>query len=140
MADLYCGVGTFSFYLKDSFPKIILAEENKAAVTLARENLRGVEAEFFAVRDTNWHNDLLRRKDSFGFAVVDPPRAGLAPKTAAALAQDGPPLLAYVSCDAASLARDSKILTTGGYKIKKLIFFDFYPQTAHIEILAVFEK
>ena len=140
MADLYCGVGTFSFYLKDSFPKIILAEENKAAVTLARENLRGAEAEFFAVRDTNWHNDLLRRKDSFGFAVVDPPRAGLAPKTAAALAREGPPLLAYVSCDAASLARDGKILTSGGYKIKKLILFDFYPQTAHIESLAVFEK
>jgi len=140
MADLYCGVGTFSFYLKEHFPKIILAEENKAAVSLARENLRGTEAEFFAVRDTNWHNDLLRRKDAFGFAVVDPPRAGLAPKTAAALAQEGPPLLSYVSCDAASLARDSKILTTGGYQIKKLILFDFYPQTAHIESLAVFEK
>ena len=140
MADLYCGVGTFSFYLKESFPKIVLAEENKAAVSLARENLRGVEAEFFAVRDTNWQNDLLRRKDTFGFAVVDPPRAGLAPKTAAALAQEGPPLLAYVSCDAASIARHSKISTNGGYQIKKLAFFDFYPQTAHIESLAVFER
>jgi 23S rRNA (uracil1939-C5)-methyltransferase len=140
MADLYCGVGTFSFYLKEMFPKIVLAEENKAAVSLARENLRGVEAEFFAVRDTNWQNDLLRRKDRFGFAVVDPPRAGLAPKTATALAQEGPPLLAYVSCDAASIARDSKILTKGGYQIKKLFLFDFYPQTAHIESLAVFEK
>jgi len=140
MADLYCGVGTFSFYLKESFPKIILAEENKTAVSLARENLRGTDAEFFAVRDTNWQNDLLRRKDAFGFAVVDPPRAGLAPKTAAALAREGPPVLAYVSCDAASLARDSKILTNGGYKIKKLVFFDFYPQTAHIESLAVFKR
>jgi 23S rRNA (uracil1939-C5)-methyltransferase len=140
MADLYCGVGTFAFFLKEMFPMIILAEENKAAVSLARENLRGTNAEFFAVRDTNWHHDFLRRKNAFGFAVVDPPRAGLSPKTAEALAQAGPPILAYVSCDAASLSRDSKILTKGGYKIKKLVFFDFYPQTAHIESLAVFER
>jgi 23S rRNA (uracil1939-C5)-methyltransferase len=140
IADLYCGVGTFSFYLKDMFPKIILAEENKSAVSLARENLRGTDAEFFAIRDTNWQNDFLRRKNAFGFTVVDPPRAGLSPKTAEALAQEGPPILAYVSCDSASLARDSKILIKSGYQIKKLVFFDFYPQTAHIESLAVFEK
>jgi 23S rRNA (uracil1939-C5)-methyltransferase len=48
--------------------------------------------------------------------------------------------LAYISCNAASLARDSKILVNGGYTLKALMFFDFYPQTAHIESLAVFEK
>jgi len=137
MADLYCGVGTFAYFLKDMFPRITLAEENKTAVSLARENLRGTDAEFFAIRDTDWPRTLLRRKDAFGFAVVDPPRAGLAPKLAAVLAQEGPPVLAYVSCDAASLARDCKILTSGGYALKKLSFFDFYPQTAHIESLAV---
>jgi 23S rRNA (uracil1939-C5)-methyltransferase len=137
MADLYCGVGTFAYFLKDMFPSITLAEENKTAVSLARENLRGSNAEFFAIRDTDWPRTLLRRKDAFGFAVVDPPRAGLAPKLASALAQEGPPVLAYVSCDAASLARDCKILTNGRYALKKLSFFDFYPQTAHIESLAV---
>jgi 23S rRNA (uracil1939-C5)-methyltransferase len=44
-----------------------------------------------------------------------------------------------VSCDPAALARDSKILT-GGYKLKRLLLYDFYPQTAHIETLAVFER
>jgi len=139
MADLYCGVGTFAYFLKDMFARITLAEENKTAVSLARENLRGTDAEFFAIRDTDWPRTLLRRKDAFGFAVVDPPRAGLAPKLATVLAQEGPPVLAYVSCDAASLARDCKILTNGGYALKKLSFFDFYPQTAHIESLAVFQ-
>jgi 23S rRNA (uracil1939-C5)-methyltransferase len=138
MADLYCGVGTFAFFLKDMFPGLILAEENKTAVSLARENLKGTQAEFFAVRDTDWLSVLFRRE--FGFAVVDPPRAGLAPKLAAALAREGPPVLAYVSCDAASFARDCKILTNGGYTLKKLNFFDFYPQTAHIESMAVFER
>jgi len=140
MADLYCGVGLFAVFLGDMFPKVILAEENKSAVSLARENLKGANAEFFALRDTDWPHTLLRRKDSFGFAVVDPPRTGLAPKLQAALAQDGPPVLAYVSCDPAALARDAKTLTGGSYKMEKLTFFDFYPQTSHIESLAIFRK
>jgi 23S rRNA (uracil1939-C5)-methyltransferase len=140
MADLYCGVGLFAIFLGGMFAKAVLAEENRSAVSLARENLKGTNAEFFALRDTDWPRTFLRKKDSFGFAVVDPPRAGLAPKLAAALAQDGPPVLAYVSCDPAALARDSKILTGGGYKIQRLVFFDFYPQTSHIESLAVFTK
>ncbi|MCL2196295.1 MAG: methyltransferase [Treponema sp.] len=147
MADLYCGVGTFALFLGDMFPKIYLAEENKAAVSLARENLRGKDAEFFALRDTDWQKNLLRREAAFGFTVVDPPRSGLASGLATALAQNTPrfsqknaPLLAYVSCDPSALARDSKILVNGGYALKELKLFDFYPQTAHIESLAVFEK
>jgi len=154
MADLYCGAGLFAVFLGGMFPKVILAEENKSAVSLARENLKGTNAEFFALRDTDWQKTILRRKEKIGFAVVDPPRTGLAPKLAAAVAQaasqqaaaqqaaaqEGPPVLAYVSCDPAALARDSKILTGGGYKLQRLAFFDFYPQTSHIESLAVFVK
>ena len=154
MADLYCGVGTFAAFLGDLFPKVILAEENKTAVSLSRENLRGINAEFFALRDAEWNKAIFKEQFTekkeqrtvnreqkacaFGFAVVDPPRAGLAPKLAAALARSGTPVLAYVSCDAASLARDSKILLKGGYKLAELSLFDFYSQTAHIESLAVF--
>jgi len=140
MADLYCGVGTFAVFLGDSFPKIILAEENKTAVSIARENLKGMNTEFFAVRDTQWPQVLLHKKCAFGFAVVDPPRAGLSLKLAEVLAQNGPLLLAYVSCDISSLVRDSRILINGSYELKELKFFDFYPQTAHIECLAVFRK
>jgi 23S rRNA (uracil1939-C5)-methyltransferase len=138
MADLYCGVGTFAVFIGDRFKKIILAEENKRAVAIARENLKGTDTEFFALRDTDWIKTALRQK--MGFAIADPPRAGLSPSLAAALAHNGPPILAYVSCDAAALARDSKILTNGGYKLKNLALFDFYPQTAHIESLAVFNN
>ena len=156
MADLYCGVGTFAFFLSDLFPKLILAEESKASVSLARENLKllNVNAELFALRDTEWYkstgrdqkesfsinNILLHQKEKFGFIIADPPRAGLSSKLAQIISQEGPPVFAYVSCDAASLARDAKILVNGGYKLNKLLMFDFYPQTAHIESLAVFEK
>jgi len=142
MADLYCGIGTFAFFLGDLFPAVILAEENKTAVSIARENLKGKKADFFALKDSEWPRALLRKNTrgfEFDFAVIDPPRAGLNRELAAALAQNGPSLLAYVSCDAASLARDAKILTLG-YKLKKIIFFDFYPHTSHIESMAVFEK
>jgi 23S rRNA (uracil1939-C5)-methyltransferase len=138
MADLYCGVGTFAVFLKGQFKKIFLAEENKKAIAIARENLKDANAEFFALRDTDWIKTVLRQKT--GFIVADPPRAGFAPSLAAALAHNGPSVLAYVSCDAASLARDSKILINGGYKLKNIALFDFYPQTAHIESLAVFNK
>jgi len=140
MADLYCGVGTFAFFLGDRFPKIFLAEENKKAISIARENLKSQKAEFFALRDTDWEKTVLRQKAPVGFAVVDPPRAGLTAALASYLAHKGPPVLAYVSCDSATLSRDSKILTGGGYKLDKLTLYDFYPQTSHIETLAVFRK
>ncbi|MDR1836576.1 MAG: class I SAM-dependent RNA methyltransferase [Treponema sp.] len=139
-ADLYCGVGTFALFLRDMFPRIVLAEEDKVAAGIARENLKGSDCEFFVLRDSQWEGKFLRRGTNIGFAVADPPRAGLAQRTAAALSHGGPPLLAYVSCDAATLARDSKILSGGGYRLKELKLFDFYPQTAHIESLAVFER
>ena len=140
MADLYCGAGTYALFLSDLFPKIILAEENKNAVSLARENLKGIDAEYFALRDTEWQKTIFKEKTAFGFVVVDPPRAGLAQKLALTLAQSKIPVIAYVSCDPASLARDAKILMNGGYDLTALKLFDFYPQTAHIESLAVFER
>ncbi len=144
MADLYCGAGTFAIFLSELFRGAVLAEENKKSIALARENLKGGKnfsaTEFFALRDTDWERAIFRKGRGFGFAVVDPPRAGLSLKLARLLAQDGPPVMAYVSCDAAALARDAKILTNGGYVLKELALFDFYPQTAHIESLAVFVR
>jgi 23S rRNA (uracil1939-C5)-methyltransferase len=76
----------------------------------------------------------------YGFMVLDPPRQGLTPALRRALAQKGPPGLAYVSCDPATLARDSGELVAGGYRLERLTGYDFYPQTAHIESLAVFVR
>jgi 23S rRNA (uracil1939-C5)-methyltransferase len=143
MADLYCGVGTFACFLGGFFPKIDLLEENKKAIALAKENIDAAlpysRVDFFALCDTDWAK-LRGRDGGYGFIVADPPRQGLAPALASWLAEAGPPLLAYVSCDPASLARDSKVLRKGGYELAELSLFDFYPQTAHIESLAVFVR
>jgi 23S rRNA (uracil1939-C5)-methyltransferase len=140
MADLYCGVGTFSTFLGTMFPHIDLVEENKIALALARENLAmHNSADFFAFRGEKWAKTGNFRRN-YGFIVVDPPRQGLEPALASKLALDGPPLLAYVSCDPATLARDSQILVKGGYKLSELCHYDFYPQTSHIESLALFSQ
>ena len=139
MADLYCGAGTFAAFLGEMFPGTDLVEENKAALALARENLAPLHSvNFHARRSEDWAKNGLKRR--YGFIIADPPRQGLGKSLAFRLAQDGPPVLAYVSCDPATLARDSKILLGGGYGLKKLSFYDFYPQTSHIESLALFEK
>ena len=140
MADIYCGVGTFAAFLADMFPATDVVEENKNAIGLARENVKGREREFFALRDRDWVKTAERRAGGYGFIVADPPRQGMAPQLAAWLAAQGPPLIAYVSCDPATLSRDSKILTRGGYSLSRLCLYDFYPQTSHIESLAVFSK
>ena len=139
MADIYCGVGTFAAFLGELFPHIDLIEENKTALAIARENLTGHKSTaFFAQRGEVWAKNGFTRR--YGFVIADPPRQGLEPALVHRLAAECPPMLAYVSCDPATLARDSKILLAGGYELAQLRWYDFYPQTAHIESLAVFVR
>jgi 23S rRNA (uracil1939-C5)-methyltransferase len=139
MADLYCGVGTFAAFLGEKFPRVDLVEENPEAIVLARENTRGMETRLFAQTGDLWVKGC-SMENKYGFMVADPPRQGLSPALRKALAQKGPPILAYVSCDPATLARDSGELIAGGYRLDRLRGYDFYPQTAHIESLVVFKR
>ncbi|MDR1956287.1 MAG: methyltransferase [Treponema sp.] len=139
MADLYCGVGTFAAFLQDRFPRIDLVEQNPAALALARENVRGKGIRYAALTGDQWIKTLPHPL-IYGFMVVDPPRQGLSPGLLQRLAQGGPPLLAYVSCDPATLARDTRALISGGYTLSALNLYDFYPQTSHIESLGIFTR
>ena len=137
MADLYCGVGIFTAFLGGLFPRSDLVEENPAAIALARENTRGLATELFAQPVDRW---VAGRALDHGFVLADPPRQGLSPALRQALIRRGPPTLAYVSCDSATLARDSGALIAGGYRLEQIRGYDFYPQTSHIESLAVFTR
>jgi 23S rRNA (uracil1939-C5)-methyltransferase len=143
MADLYCGVGTFAAFLGERFAaRVDLIEENPAAIALARENTRGKDTRLFAQTGDQWVKDG-GLKTSYGFMIADPPRQGLSPLLRKALARQGPPVLVYVSCDPATLARDCAELTdtnNGSYALERITGFDFYPQTAHIESMAVLVK
>jgi len=113
-------------------------EENKNALTLARENMPpDKKVNYYAVSDTAW-SKMQKKGRVWGFMVLDPPRKGLSLAIREFLVRSGPELAAYVSCDPATLARDSRFFLEGGYTLKELTMYDFYPQTAHIETLAVF--
>ncbi|MDR0600129.1 MAG: class I SAM-dependent RNA methyltransferase [Treponema sp.] len=148
MADLYAGVGTFSLFLGDLFPGgADLVEADPGALSLARENTRraaalggavpGERFRFFPLTGDRW----IRRGNlgAYDCVVVDPPRQGLSPGLVRGLCEGRPPALVYVSCEPTSFARDYRLLR-GSYALKKLLAFDFYPQTAHIECLGIFHR
>jgi len=137
-ADLFCGVGALAAFFGEFFPGASLVEENKSALAIARENLAHLApVSFHAERAEIWAKTSGLR--GYGFVVADPPRQGLDPRLARGLAANGPRVFAYVSCDPATLARDSKALMAA-YDLAELRLYDFYPQTAHIEALAVFAR
>jgi len=72
-------------------------------------------------------------------ALLDPPRTGAA-EAVQALAALRPPRIVYVSCDAPTLARDGRRLATAGYALTRAVPMDLFPQTAHFEIVATFER
>jgi 23S rRNA (uracil1939-C5)-methyltransferase len=145
LADLYGGVGTFASFLAGSFPRIVLMEENRAALALARKNVGAGGNDFYAMTDNEWVRIQQETRapgpaEPYGLIIADPPRQGLSPSMRRWLAQGPAPLLAYVSCDPATLARDSGELAGGAWELDDLAYYDFYPQTPHIEALAVFRN
>jgi len=140
LADIFCGVGTFAAFLGGEFPETDLVEENKDSIALARGNMPvGKKVNYYAMTDADW-SKTQKKERSWGFMVLDPPRKGLSLAMVEFLVRNGPELAAYVSCDSATLARDSRFLLEGGYKLEELSLYDFYPQTAHIESLALFRR
>lgn len=143
--DLYCGVGTFAAFLRSAgAASVDLVEENKAALDIARQNAATsgggqFNAEYFAVSTDRWvKNTALKTKKHYDFIIADPPREGLSPAAREWLCGLPAPIFAYVSCNPSSLARDAGILIQSGYALSSLTLYDFYPQTPHIESLAVF--
>ena len=74
------------------------------------------------------------------FVLVDPPRAGINRTALDALIRMSPPLIAYVSCDPATLARDARRFVEAGYRLESVTPFDMFPQTYHIESISVFMR
>ena len=135
LLDAYTGVGTFAILLASSVKKVIAVEESTSAVADGRENAAGLEnVEFVPGRTENVLSGLAERPN---VVVLDPPRAGCQERALAALLVMKTPRVAYVSCDAETLARDLKILCQGGYSLERVVPIDMFPQTHHVECVAV---
>ena len=141
IADLFCGAGAFALRLArghevfaaDADPAAIAALARAAATT---PGLRQIAAET---------RDLFRRPlradefAAFDAALIDPPRAG-AIEQARALAASAVPLVVSISCNAATFARDARILIDGGFQLESVTPLDQFRFSAHVEIAALFRR
>ncbi|MBN1518491.1 MAG: class I SAM-dependent RNA methyltransferase [Spirochaetales bacterium] len=137
-ADLYCGVGLFASFLKDSFARVTCVERDARSVSYAAKNL-GPGTDLAAMDLDAWTRTS-QAAARYDCVVLDPPRGGLSKTVRAWLARSAPPRVAYVSCDPVSFARDAGELCRNGYELSSVGVFDFYPQTSHIETLGRFER
>lgn len=138
LLDAYCGVGTFALSLADKVGYVIGIEEDAGAVAHARLNAAELaDAEFIEGSVEAFLPQLDRRID---LAVLDPPRQGCKPEALTALIELAPRRIVYVSCDPATLARDARRLADGGYQLVEVQPVDMFPQTYHIESVALFGR
>ncbi len=135
--DLYGGVGTFAVFLADRFERVTLVERDELSASWARRNLEGTRVDVFAGSAEAWLGTEAAR-EAVEAVLVDPPRTGLSAEVADFLGRVRPKRLVYVSCDAATLARDVLRLSALGFGLGECRVFDFYPQTAHVESVCVF--
>jgi 23S rRNA (uracil1939-C5)-methyltransferase len=144
LADIYCGVGAFAHSLAARYENICLIEENPGAIALARENLRDApsKTDYYALSAEEYCAMLARNRKGrlprWDTVIVDPPRGGLCAPLVDLLLTLKTVALVYVSCNPATLARDAKRLCDGGFSLDLLTCYDFYPQTPHIECVALF--
>lgn len=127
--DAYTGVGTFALFLAQYAKRVIGTECVAEAIACAKENasLNNIDnCEFEVANATSKKADLV---------LLNPPRGGCAPEVLNNLSSDR---IIYVSCDPATLARDLTLLPD--YKLEKALPFDLFPQTIHVETLALLKK
>ncbi len=141
--DLYCGAGAFTITLSSLCRKILGIETVATAVADAQSNakLNGVGNCEFLQGDLNKPSRLTACVEDFGrpdVVILDPPRAGVHPKTVGFLLSLCPARIVYVSCNPASLARDSlTICSEGNYEMQSVQPIDMFPFTNHIESVAL---
>jgi 23S rRNA (uracil1939-C5)-methyltransferase len=137
--ELFCGTGTLTLPLLARASSVVGVEAAGAALQLLRRSADEVPG--FAAKLRLVLGDAARLASElhgFDAALLDPPRTGAA-EAVRALAGSRVPVIAYVSCDAPTLARDAKLLGSAGYRLRWARPLDLFPQTAHFEVVARFE-
>jgi len=139
--DAYSGIGTIGLSLADRAAKLSLIEEVPEAVEDATRN-----AEINKIRNAEFQlgkvEELLRKslRSSYDTIIFDPPRVGLDEAIPSLVAKAGISRVLYLSCNPMTLSRDLKAFFSRGYRLVELQPYDMFPQTWHIETLAVLQK
>jgi 23S rRNA (uracil1939-C5)-methyltransferase len=141
--DLFCGIGTISLALAARSGEVWGLEIVEDAVADAIENARRnqvTNAQFFAGDVRLAMRDLVERAGRPDVLVVDPPRAGLSQKVVRRIVEAAPKRIVYVSCNPTTLAPNAAQLTEAGYALRRVRPVDMFPQTPHIECVALLER
>ena len=136
--ELYAGVGLFSAFIAKEVGQLTAVESSGSACHDFTINL--AEYENVVLYEAETEEVLPALDTKFDLLIVDPPRAGLDPVVHDALLSIQPQQIAYISCDPATLARDTRKILQKGYQLVSVTPFDQFPQTAHIESISLFEK
>jgi 23S rRNA (uracil1939-C5)-methyltransferase len=139
--DLFCGSGFFSIPLAAQGTQVLGVETSRFAVKQARTNARlnGVsDVEFFesAVEESLRDSPDVRPD----LILLNPPRAGAGREVAKRVAGLKAERIVYVSCNPSTLGREAAVLSAEGYALRSLTLIDQFPNTYHIETLALFER
>ena len=139
--DLFCGLGNFALPLARQAREVVAVEGVQAMVDRAEGNAHANNvhnARFFQADLSQPLADAGWAAEGFSAVLLDPPRDG-AFEVVQGIARLGAKRLVYVSCNPATLARDAQVLVGQGYRLKRAGILDMFPQTAHVEAMALFE-
>lgn len=134
LVDAYGGVGLFGALLTPDGARLTLIESNRSAVVDAKLNLAHLDAKVVRSDVETWHPT---RAD---VVIADPARAGLGKKGTAVLAATRAAVIVLVSCDAAALGRDARLLAERGYDLEQSSLVDLFPHTHHVEVVSRFVR
>lgn len=143
VADLYAGVGLFGLALAAAgWERVTLVEGDPVSSTDLRQNAQVFEGRARVERRSveSFLAAAGGPADAGGTVIVDPPRTGMSRDALAGVLRMRPGRLVYVSCDPATLARDARAAIDGGYALTSLTGLDLFPNTAHVESVAVFDS
>ena len=138
--DLYSGTGTIAQMLAPIAKEVVGVEIIEEAVEAAKENaaLNGLSNCKFLAGDVLKVLDTIEEKPDY--IVLDPPRDGIHPKAIEKIINYGVENMIYISCKPTSLARDLEIFIARGYDVKKICCVDMFPNTVHVETVALLSK
>ena len=138
LLDLYCGVGLFGLSLADQVERVLGVEADPSAAADFRHNARGMD--HVELIEGKAQSVLPRIKEPVDLLLLDPPRSGAGQGIIDQVAHLKPRRIAYVSCDPATLARDARHLGESGFLLQEVQPVDLFPQTYHVEAVALFAR
>ena len=143
--DLFCGTGTIGQIVasRSENAKIVGVDIVASAIDDAKKNAKRNNIDglkFYAADVGKFLIAHPEYQDKIKTIILDPARAGIAPKTLQKIINLNADRMVYVSCNPATQARDTELLSEAGYQLKKISLVDQFPHTSHIETVVLFEK